>query len=192
MLSTFNALRRVTRALRMASACVILLVMLITGYDVVMRYVFAQPLSWSITISMVGLVAIVMLTVPDLEADDSHIGMDLFYRGFGRAQTAVADIITLVATFVFCTVSGIAAALTSFHFFTAGMRTAGTFNMPVWIGYALVALGLLLAAVMTLLRYILKRQGALIESADDDAAAAETSAPAATSAQTAPKGDGDA
>ena len=28
MLSTFNALRRVTRALRMASACVILLVML--------------------------------------------------------------------------------------------------------------------------------------------------------------------
>lgn len=186
MLSTFNALRRVTRVLRMASGCVILLVMLITGYDVLMRYVFAQPLEWSITISMVGLVAIVMLTVPDLEADDSHIGMDLFYRGFGRTQTAVADLITLVATFVFCTVSGIAAALTSIHFFTAGMRTAGTFNMPVWIGYALVALGLLLAAVMTLLRYILTRQGALLASAGDEAEQAESSAP------TAPKGDSDA
>lgn len=195
MLSTFNALRRVTRVLRMASACVILLVMLITGYDVVMRYVFAQPLEWSITISMVGLVAIVMLTVPDLEAGDSHIGMDLFYRGFGRTQTAVADIVTLIATFVFCTVSGVAAALTSVHFFNAGMRTAGTFNMPVWIGYALVALGLLLAAVMTLLRYILKRQGAVLASSDDDAEQVEAAAPSPSStpsAQTAPKGDGDA
>lgn len=184
MLSTFNALRRVTRVLRMASACVILLVMLITGYDVVIRYVFAQPLEWSITISMVGLVAIVMLTVPDLEADDGHIGMDLFYRGFGRVQTAVADLVTLIATFVFCTVSGVAAALTSIHFFTAGMRTAGTFNMPVWIGYALVALGLLMTAVMTLLRYILKRQGALLEPSDDESPA--------QAEPTAQKGDGDA
>lgn len=184
MLKTFNMLRRVTRALRMASACVIILVMLVTGYDVLMRYVFAQPLSWSITISMVGLVAIVMLTVPDLEADDGHIGMDLFYRGFGRTQTAVADLVTLIATFVFCTVSGVAAALTSVHFFTAGMRTAGTFNMPVWIGYALVALGLLLAAVMTLLRYILKRQGVLLETSDDESS--DQAAP------TTPKGDGDA
>lgn len=184
MLKTFNMLRRVTRTLRMASACVIILVMLVTGYDVLMRYVFAQPLSWSITISMVGLVAIVMLTVPDLEASDGHIGMDLFYRGFGRTQTAVADLVTLIATFVFCAVSGVAAALTSVHFFTAGMRTAGTFNMPVWIGYALVALGLLLAAVMTLLRYILKRQGVLLETSDDESS--DQAAP------TTPKGDGDA
>ncbi|HLR43776.1 MAG TPA: TRAP transporter small permease [Brevibacterium sp.] len=169
MLGTFHTLRRVTRALRMGSAAVILLVMLITGYDVVMRYVFAQPLEWSITISMVGLAAIVMLAVPDLEAEDGHIGMDLFYRGFGRKQTMVADVVTLVATFVFCTVSGIAATLTAVHFFSAGLRTAGTFNMPVWIGYALVALGLLLAAVMTLLRFILTQQGKLVKNGADDA-----------------------
>lgn len=165
----FNGLRRITRLLRMVSAFVIVAVMLITGYDVVMRYVFAQPLDWSITISMVGLVTIVMLTVADLEAEDGHIGMDLFYRGFGRTRTVLADFITFFATFVFCIVSGIAAALTSIHFFQAGMRTAGTFNMPIWIGYAFVALGLILTAVMTLLRYILTRQGKLVASSDDPA-----------------------
>lgn len=169
MLGTFQTLRRVTRALRMGSAAVILLVMLITGYDVVMRYAFAQPLEWSITISMVGLAAIVMLAVPDLEAENGHIGMDLFYRGFGPKQKAVADAVTLVATFVFCTVSGIAATVTAVHFFNAELRTAGTFNMPIWIGYALVALGLLMTAVMTLLRYILTKQGQLVKNGADDA-----------------------
>lgn len=192
MLGTFTTLRRVTQALRMASAFVVLAVMLVTGYDVLMRYVFAQPLEWSITISMVGLVAIVMLTVPDLEAEDGHIGMDLFYRGFGPRQTVVADVITLVATFVFCAVSGTAAAITAVHFFTAGMRTAGTFNMPIWIGYALVALGLLLAAVMTLLRFVLKRQGRLLDSSDEGDAASAAGSDAAGSDAAAVKGGDDA
>ncbi|HJA39045.1 MAG TPA: TRAP transporter small permease [Candidatus Brevibacterium intestinigallinarum] len=161
MLTAFSALRSVTQWLRALSGIVILAVMLITGYDVVMRYIFARPLDWSITISMVGLVTIVLLTVPDLEARGQHIDMDLFYRGFGPRKKLIADVVTVVATSVFCLVSGVTAAVTAVHFLTADLRTAGTFNLPIWIGYALVALGLLLAAVMTVLRFILTRQGHL-------------------------------
>lgn len=167
MLSIFHSLRSFTQALRMLSGIVILAVMLITGYDVVMRYIFARPLDWSITISMVGLVAIVLLTVPDLEARASHINMDLFYRGFGPRKTLIADVITVVATTVFCLVSGIVAATTAVHFLTADLRTAGTFNLPIWIGYALVALGLLLAALMSVLRFILMRRGQLVDESED-------------------------
>ena len=158
MRKTFDSLLSVTQALRMLSGIVIVAVMLITGYDVVMRYVFARPLDWSITISMVGLVTIVLLTVPDLEARNEHIAMDLFYRGFGPAKTLVADVVTMVATTVFCAVSGVVAATTAVHFLTADLRTACTFNLPIWIGYALVALGLLLAALMSVLRFVLSRQ----------------------------------
>ena len=158
MRNTFDSLLSVTQALRMLSGIVIVAVMLITGYDVVMRYVFARPLDWSITISMVGLVTIVLLTVPDFEARNEHIAMDLFYRGFGPAKTLVADVVTMVATTVFCAVSGVVAATTAVHFLTADLRTAGTFNLPIWIGYALVALGLLLAALMSVLRFVLSRQ----------------------------------
>ena len=49
------------------------------------------------------------------------------------------------------------------HFLTADLRTAGTFNLPIWIGYALVALGLLLAALISVLRFVLSRQ----EKAED-------------------------
>lgn len=158
MRTTFDSLLTLTQALRMLSGVVILAVMLITGYDVVMRYVFARPLDWSITISMVGLVTIVLLTVPDLEARNEHIAMDLFHRGFGPAKTLIADVVTMVATTVFCAVAGVVSATTAVHFLTAGLRTAGTFNLPIWIGYALVALGLLLAALMSVLRFVLSRQ----------------------------------
>ena len=158
MRKTFDFLLSVTQALRMLSGIVIVAVMLITGYDVVMRYVFARPLDWSITISMVGLVTIVLLTVPDLEARNEHIAMDLFYRGFGPKKSLIADVVTMVATTLFCAVSGVVAAITAVHFLTADLRTAGTFNLPIWIGYALVALGLLLAALMSVLRFVLSRQ----------------------------------
>jgi len=131
--------------------------MLVTGFDVVMRYILARPLDWSLAVSMVGLVALVFLTVPDLEARGEHIDMDLFYRRFGPRQQAVADFVSFLATFVFCAVSGIAAAVTAWHFLTANLRTSGTFNLPIWIEYAVVAIGLLLAALMSLLRYLLRR-----------------------------------
>lgn len=166
MRKTFDSLLSVTQALRMLSGIVIVAVMLITGYDVVMRYVFARPLDWSITISMVGLVTIVLLTVPDLEARNEHIAMDLFYRGFGPAKTLIADVVTMVATTVFCAVSGVVAATTAVHFLTADLRTAGTFNLPIWIGYALVALGLLLAALMSVLRFALTRQSTTADDPD--------------------------
>ena len=166
MRKTFDSLLSVTQALRMLSGIVIVAVMLITGYDVVMRYVFARPLDWSITISMVGLVTIVLLTVPDLEARNEHIAMDLFHRGFGPKKTLIADVITMVATALFCTVSGVVAATTAVHFLTADLRTAGTFNLPIWIGYALVALGLLLAALMSVLRFALTRQSATADAPD--------------------------
>ena len=111
MRKTFDSLLSVTQALRMLSGIVIVAVMLITGYDVVMRYVFARPLDWSITISMVGLVTIVLLTVPDLEARNEHIAMDLFYRGFGPKKSLIADVVTMVATTVFCAVSGVVAEI---------------------------------------------------------------------------------
>ncbi|WP_051297597.1 TRAP transporter small permease [Brevibacterium album] len=153
----FAALSRLTSVCRWVAAVVTLVLMLITGFDVIMRYALARPLEWSITLSMVGLIAIVILAVPDLEARDEHIGMDLFYRNFSPRRKALADWITFAATFGFCLVAGIAAARTTLHFAQANLLTAGTFNIPIWVGYALVTVGLLLTALTTLLRFVVRR-----------------------------------
>lgn len=151
-------LRRITAGCRWVSACVILAVLTITGVDVIMRYVLARPLEWTITLSMAGLIAIVILAVPDLEANAEHISMDLFYRKFSPLKKVVADWVTCIATAGFCLISGVAAARTTAHFASAHLLTSGTFNIPIWVGYALLSLGLLLTALTCVLRFALRRE----------------------------------
>lgn len=143
-------LEKIALGLRMIAGLVIVLIMLITGYDVLMRYVFLRPLEWSLTIAMLGLVIAVLFTVPHITAVNTHISMDLFYRRFSPGRQRLADIITMVTTLVFSLAVGVVACLAAWDFLTHGLRTAGTFNIPIWYGYAVVSIGFLLTALIVL------------------------------------------
>jgi TRAP-type C4-dicarboxylate transport system permease small subunit len=145
-----DALVRVTAGMRALSGFVIVVVTLVTGYDVIMRYVFARPLEWSLPISMLGLVIIVMFAIPNIAAQRSHIAMDLFYRKFSRRGKLVADVVTNTATLVFSIVVGLTAAGASMNFLAGGLHTSGSFNLPIWIDYAIVAIGLLVLALVVI------------------------------------------
>lgn len=146
-----DALVAVTAGMRVISGIIIVIIMLVTGFDVIMRYIFAQPLAWSLPVSMLGLVIIVMFAIPNIAAQRSHIAMDLFYRKFSARGRLVADIITNTATLLFSIVVGLAAAGASANFLAGGLRTSGNFNLPVWIDYAVVAVGLLVLALVVIL-----------------------------------------
>jgi TRAP-type C4-dicarboxylate transport system permease small subunit len=146
-----DALVRVTTGMRVFSGVIIVVIMVVTGYDVIMRYLFARPLEWSLPISMLGLVIIVMFAVPNIAAQRSHIAMDLFYRKFSRRGKLVADIVTNTATLLFSVVVGLTAAGAAGNFLVGGLRTSGSFNLPIWIDYAIVAVGLLVLALVVIL-----------------------------------------
>lgn len=163
-----DALVAVTAGMRVLSGVIIVIVMLVTGYDVIMRYVFAQPLEWSLPVCMLGLVIIVMFAVPNIAAQRSHIAMDLFYRKFSARGKLVADIITNTATLLFSIVVGLTAAGASANFLAGGLRTSGNFNLPVWIDYAVVAVGLLVLALVVILTPWQTRTLALAAEDEDD------------------------
>ena len=94
-----TVLSKIAHALRMLAGVIVVVLVLITGYDVIMRYVFALPLDWSITISSVGLIAIIMLAIPDVSLRGEHIAMDLFYRQFSPRLQRIADGIVAAAVF---------------------------------------------------------------------------------------------
>ena len=65
-------------------ACVLLA--LITGFgfiNVVLRYVFARPISWSEEMSVLGLAWMVYLSQGLLEADNDQLRMTALYRAMG-------------------------------------------------------------------------------------------------------------
>ncbi|GAA1862285.1 TRAP transporter small permease [Brevibacterium marinum] len=163
-----DALVAVTAGMRVVSGIVIVIIMLVTGYDVIMRYIFAKPLEWSLPVSMLGLVVIVMFAVPNIAAQRSHIAMDLFYRKFSARGKLVADIITNTATLLFSMVVGLTAAGASANFLTGGLRTSGNFNLPVWIDYAVVAVGLLVLALVVILMPWQTRTAQNAEETDEE------------------------
>ena len=151
-----TVLSKIAHALRMLAGVIVVVLVLITGYDVIMRYVFALPLDWSITISSVGLIAIIMLAIPDVALRGEHIAMDLFYRQFSPRVQKIADAVVAAAAFAVCLTAGVVSLNTFASFFGAQIHTAGNFNIPVWIHYFLVAFGFLTSAVTIPLQYVLR------------------------------------
>ncbi|GAA1549581.1 TRAP transporter small permease [Brevibacterium picturae] len=164
-----DALVAVTAGMRILSGVIIVILMFVTAYDVIMRYIFAQPLEWSLPVCMLGLVIIVMFAVPNIAAQRSHIAMDLFYRKFSARGKLVADIITNTATLLFSIVVGLTAVGASANFLAGGLRTSGNFNLPVWIDYAVVAVGLLVLALVVILTPWQTRTSAIAGDNEDDA-----------------------
>jgi TRAP-type C4-dicarboxylate transport system permease small subunit len=141
---------RVTWVMRVAAGVVIAAMMLTTGYDVVMRYAFAAPTEWALTLNAAAVLAATFLALPHLAAVHGHIDMDLVYRRLSRRGRAFADTVTGIAAVAFGAAMawlGYRAALTAYM---GGIVTSGNFNIPLWSVYALVyagGLGLLLVVV---------------------------------------------
>lgn len=143
---------RVMWLLRVAAGLVIVAMMLATVYDVVMRYAFARPTEWALTLTSAGVLAATFFAMPHLVAVRGHIEMDLVYRRFGPRVRLLADVVTGLATLAFGACMawlGYRAALSAY---VGGLLTSGNFNIPLWTFYAMVylgGLGLVLVVVLS-------------------------------------------
>jgi TRAP-type C4-dicarboxylate transport system permease small subunit len=142
---------RVAWGMRILSGLVIVAMMLTTGYDVLMRYAFAAPTEWALTLNAAAVLAATFLALPHLAAVHGHIDMDLVYRRLSRRGQQLADVITGVAAVSFGAAMawlGYRAALTAY---IGGIVTSGNFNIPLWSVYGLIYVGGLGLLVVVLL-----------------------------------------
>jgi len=163
-----RAILRVMWALRLLAGLAIVAMMLATVYDVVMRYVFAQPTEWALTLTTAGVLVATFFAMPHMVAVREHISMDLVYRRLGMRARLAADAATGVATLLFgagMAWLGYRAAVTSY---VGGLVTSGNFALPLWALYATVYVGGLGLVLVVLLSPWRPRE------ADDGATAEET------------------
>jgi TRAP-type C4-dicarboxylate transport system permease small subunit len=150
--ATNRVLVRITWVMRVLAGGVIVAMMLTTCYDVVMRYVFAAPTEWALTLNAAAVLAATFLALPHLAAVNGHIDMDLVYRRLGTRGQLLADVVTGAAAVTFGAAMawlGYRAALTAY---IGGIVTSGNFNIPLWSVYALIyvgGLGLLLVVLLS-------------------------------------------
>lgn len=127
--------------LRVASAVIIAVMMLTTAYDVVMRYMFAAPTEWALTLNMVAVLAATFLAVPHIAAVNGHIQMDLLYRRLGERGRLAADIVVGVATLVVAAAFAWLGYRATLSAYVNGLLTSGNFNVPLWSVYMFIYIG---------------------------------------------------
>lgn len=146
---TADVLDRVVVAL----ACVALAaIMLVVGVDVLLRYAFNAPLSWSyVLISEYLTPAAFFFALAPTLAGRHHVAVDILYERFRpRVQLACKALTTLVALPVFAVIAWMA-GVRAVGAWAAGEALDGVIAWPTWIPAGIGALGVALLVVRQLL-----------------------------------------
>lgn len=126
----------------------VLVMMLVTSWDAVARYVFHAPLPWAfqlITYYLLGVALYLAVSATFTQGD--HINIDLFRNMIPSRIRAVIDAVwSILAALVFAAISW-GGLTTLLHAWERHEFLPGYFVWPAWLAYLPVALG---AALMAL------------------------------------------
>jgi len=131
-------------SIAIASVCFMAIV-LVTATDVVRRYAFNAPLSWSFTlISDYLMVAVFFLAIGSTQRHGQNVGVDLLVRRLPDRPRAALAALVLLLVLVFVALVGAAGWDVFIDAWESGNVQAGVIPWPRWPSVLLVPLGCLL------------------------------------------------
>ena len=151
----FDASGRIARALAVATKLLLAAVVLLVAADVAARNL-ARPIAWSVSLTEYLLVYIAFLPMPALVRGKGHVCADFIRTALPAALRRPIETAVYLLCLCICAYLGwiaLAGAVTSF---ASGAYDVRSFDMPRWLIYAPMALGLWLSA-LEFLRYLLGR-----------------------------------
>src|SRR5699024_2028050 len=149
-----------------AAELFLLLLMFVTVYAVVARYVFRSPSIFAMEISTYMLLIVAWCAVGWVHLENRHVGMEALTVRFSLRGRRWADKLSQGVILVFCSVllwSGSKVVLTAL---ARNYRSASLLKFPLWVAYLAIPLGALLLGLIALWR--LRRPHPAITEAEGD------------------------
>ena len=116
-------------------ACILLVLITTFGFiNVVLRYLFAKPISWSEEMSVLGLVWMVYLSQGLLETENDQLRMTALYRAMGRKTRDAINVLRSVLTIGISGYLLYAGAHLAYRNYSMGTVTQ-SIGFPLWIAY---------------------------------------------------------
>jgi TRAP-type C4-dicarboxylate transport system permease small subunit len=151
----FDASGRIAQALAVLAKLLLAAIVLLVGADVAARNL-ARPLVWSVSLTEYLLVYIAFLPMPALVRGKGHVCADFIRTALPQRLRRVIERGVYVLCLAICVYLGwiaLGGALTSLK---SGAYEVRTFDMPRWLIFAPMVVGLWLSA-LEFLRYLLGR-----------------------------------
>lgn len=163
--TVLRSIRAVNRGLHYVAGALIAIMMLFTVYNILGRWLFSAPLSGTVELTQLSMVAIVYLGLAYAQHQDDHISVDLLYTRFGPRGRAVFDAIAAALSLVVL-------ALITWRLYEyslvleVGGRTTAARRIPLY-PLAYVAMLGTIAFVLALLATAIERTRRARELGDD-------------------------
>lgn len=145
-----------------ARLCLFLIMMIVVA-DVLLRYIFHNPLAWSYTlIGSYLMVALFFLMLSNTLHVNQHIAIDIFQGVFPLRIREIALGLGYLASAVVISLIAWHSWLRWNTAFQADERLAAAIPWPTWITYAILTVGVALLVLRTVLRACLHIAAAVI------------------------------
>lgn len=151
----FDASGRIAEALAFVTKLLLAAIVLLVAADVAARNL-ARPIAWSVSLTEYLLVYVAFLPMPALVRGKGHVCADFFRQALPRGLRRTAEAGVYLLCLAICAYLGWIAFSGALTTFTSGAYDVRTFDMPRWLVYAPMVLGLWLSA-LEFLRYLLGR-----------------------------------
>lgn len=151
----FDASGRIAQGLAVITKLLLAAIVLLVAADVAARNL-ARPIAWSVSLTEYLLVYITFLPMPALVRSKGHVCADFIRNALPRGLRRPVETGVYLLCLGICAYLGWIAASSALTTWLSGAYDVRTFDMPRWLIYAPMALGLCLSA-FEFLRYLLGR-----------------------------------
>lgn len=129
-----------------------ILVMLLTCYLVVMRYIFLRPPAWIVELSEYILLYITFFGAAWLLRKNGHVNVDIVLIFLPNSWKRALNVITAVLGSISCLILTAIASWVTANNYIRGLYSIQTLSVPKWILLAVIPLGSFLLAIQFLRR----------------------------------------
>jgi TRAP-type C4-dicarboxylate transport system permease small subunit len=147
-----SGIHGVAKCLFSISQLLILLMMVSTCYDVIMRYAFARPTSWSVHVNAMALAFITFFAGAELVRWDQHLKMELVAARVPRMIRPYVELSINLLAFLFVVLLTWLGATTVQTVYLTGIRSSDELHLFLWIIYLAIPVGSLIMAMEYLVR----------------------------------------
>ena len=159
MKQNFLLFERRLSALIIRAACVLLGVASVLGFmQVLTRFIFNQPLTWSEVLIRLVLIWMVMFGVVVAFREGAQVSVDLMYRLSGRWKRPLHFLITLISVLFLGVIIWYGIDIT---WRTRFQEIGGMEFLPMSVGYAALPVGGLFAILATIANFLDPRHAEL-------------------------------
>lgn len=130
----------------------LLVLMLLTVYAVIARYVFNSPSVHAIEVSAYLLVLVTWASLGWVHVEDRHVCMEALNARMNPGWKKVSRVVAQLTVLVFCLTLVGAGAVAAWTNHTQNYRSNSLLEFPLWIPYAAIPLGALLLALVAAVR----------------------------------------